>query len=51
MASLGFTKEMAHVIRFVDANEFTIEVWLIDTRTPERRETKFIEYAFKRPAR
>jgi len=48
MKAMGFTKEFAHVLNFSGDDEFTIEVLLIDTRTAERREIKFMEYQFKR---
>jgi len=48
MKSMGFTKEFMHVIDFRGPDEFVIEVHFVDTRTPERRELKAMEYVFKR---
>jgi hypothetical protein len=48
MKSMGYTKEFVHVLDLRSADDFAIEVWLVDTRTPARREMKFMEYTFKR---
>lgn len=48
MKAMGFTKEFVHVVDFKSADEFTIEVRFIDTRTPERKEMKFMTYSFTR---
>jgi hypothetical protein len=48
MKSLGYTKEFVHVLDLRSADEFAIEVWFVDTRTPARREMKFMDYTFKR---
>lgn len=48
MKAMGYTKEFVHVLDLRDADEYAIQVWFVDTRTPERREFKFMEYTFKR---
>jgi len=48
MKAMGFTKEFVHVVDFKSADEFSIEVRFIDTRTPERKEMKFMTYSFVR---
>ena len=46
MKAMGLTKEFVHLVEFPTADEFSIEVWFIDTRTPERKEMKFMTYRF-----
>jgi hypothetical protein len=48
MKSMGYTKEFAHVLAPRSADEFAIEILMIDTRTPARRELKFMDYKFTR---
>jgi len=48
MKAMGFVKEFVHVVDFKSADEFSIEVRFIDTRTPERKEIKFMTYRFAR---
>jgi hypothetical protein len=48
MKAMGFTKEFVHVIDFKNPDEFSIEVWFIDTRTAERKEIKAMDYSFRR---
>jgi hypothetical protein len=48
MKSLGHTKEFIHILDFRNDDEFVIEVWFVDTRTPQRREIKFMAYKFNR---
>lgn len=48
MKAMGLTKEFVHVVDFKSADEFVVEVLIIDTRTPARKEMKFMEYAFAR---
>jgi hypothetical protein len=48
MKSMGYTKEFAHVLAPRSADEFALEVWMIDTRTEARREFKYIDYKFTR---
>jgi hypothetical protein len=48
MKAMGYTKEFVHVLDLRGPDEFSIEVRIIDTRTPERREMKYITYAFTR---
>jgi len=48
MKAMGLTKEFVHVVDFKSADEFSIEVRFIDTRTPERKEMKFMTYSFAR---
>jgi hypothetical protein len=48
MKAMGFTKEFVHVLDLRGPDEFAIEIHFIDTRTPERREIKFMEYVFTR---
>jgi hypothetical protein len=48
MKKMGFTKEFAHVLDLRTPEDFSIEVLMIDTRTEERKEMKYIEYLFHR---
>lgn len=48
MKAMGFTKEFVHTLDLGHPDELAIEVWFIDTRTPARREMKFMTYTFKR---
>ncbi len=48
MKAMGFTKEFVHVLDLRSADEFAVEVWFVDTRTPARREFKYMDYSFKR---
>ena len=48
MKSMGFIKEFSYVINLEGADEFAIEVLMIDTRTAERREQKMMVYEFVR---
>jgi hypothetical protein len=48
MKALGHSKEFVHVLDVRNEDEFAIEVWFVDTRTPARREFKFMDYSFKR---
>ncbi len=48
MKAMGYTKEFAHVLDLRSKDEFVIEVWFVDTRTPSRREFKYMDYTFKR---
>jgi hypothetical protein len=50
MKALGFTKEFVHVMDLRSDDEFAVEVWIVDTRTPARKEMKYMEYVFKRKA-
>jgi hypothetical protein len=48
MKRMGFTKEFAHVLDLRSPDQFAIEVRIIDTRTPARKEMKYVEYLFNR---
>lgn len=48
MKAMGYTKEFVHVLDLRKPDEFVVEVWFVDTRTPARKEFKYMEYAFKR---
>ena len=48
MKSMGYDKEFLHVIDFTKPDEFTIEVYFIDTRTSERKENKAMTFQFTR---
>jgi hypothetical protein len=48
MKALGHSKEFAHVLDLRSADAFAVEVWFIDTRTPARREFKYMTYEFQR---
>ena len=48
--AMGYTKEFIHALDLRGPDEFTIEIYFINTRTPERREMKFMTYTFKRKA-
>lgn len=48
MKAMGYKKEFVHVLDIRGENEFSVEVWFVDTRTEKRRETKFMEHNFKR---
>lgn len=48
MKAMGYTKEFVHVLDLKSDNEFAVEVLFVDTRTPAKREFKFMEYTFKR---
>lgn len=48
MKSMGLTKEFLHVLDLKSSDEFKVEVFFIDTRTPERKEIKALDYTFKR---
>ena len=50
MKALGFTKEFVHALDLRSADEFAVEVWIVDTRTPASKEMKYMEYVFKRKA-
>jgi hypothetical protein len=50
MKAMGLTKEFLHVVDLSNPDQLAIEVWFIDTRTPARKEIKFMEYQFKRKA-
>lgn len=48
MKALGHTKEFVHVLDLRSPDEFTVEVWFVDTRTAARKEFKYMAYTFKR---
>jgi hypothetical protein len=48
MKKMGLTKEFAHVLLLRSPDQFAIEVWVVDTRTPARKEMKYVEYLFQR---
>jgi hypothetical protein len=48
MTALGLTKEFAFAPREVDDDHYVVEIRFIDTRTPERKEIKFMEYDYQR---
>jgi hypothetical protein len=48
MKTMGYTKEFIHILDIRSPDEFAIEVWFIDTRTPARREFKYMDYSFTR---
>jgi hypothetical protein len=48
MKAMGLTKEFLHVLDLKNPDEFVIEVWFVDTRTPAHREFKFMDYTFTR---
>jgi hypothetical protein len=48
MKAMGFTKEFVHVLDLRSKDEYAVEIWFVDTRTPARREFKFMDYVFKR---
>jgi hypothetical protein len=47
MKALGHTKEFVHVLDMSNPKEFVIEVWFVDTRTPARKEFKYMDYTFE----
>ena len=46
MKSMGFTKEFAFALDFTASNKFSVKVYMIDNRTPNRREMLMMEYQF-----
>jgi Protein of unknown function (DUF1579) len=48
MKAMGYTKEFVHQLEWKSDDAFSIEVFFVDTRTPERKELKAMEYAFMR---
>lgn len=48
MKAKGFAKEFAHVLDFRCPDEFAIDAFYADTRTPERREMKAMAFVFTR---
>ncbi len=48
MKAMGLTKEFVHVLDLRGPDKFAIEIHFVDTRTPERREIKFMEFVFTR---
>lgn len=48
MKAMGFEKEFAHELDFRNSDEFSINVYYIDTRTPQRREMKAMSFDFTR---
>ena len=48
MKAMGYTKEFLHVLDQKSDDEFDIEVWFVDTRTPARKEIKAMEFRFRR---
>ena len=48
MKAMGYTKEFVHVLDLRGADEYAVEVWFVDTRTPARQEFKYMDYTFRR---
>ena len=48
MKAMGFDKEFAHELDFQNADNFTINVYYIDNRTPKRSEMNAMSFAFER---
>ena len=50
MKAMGLDKEFIHELDFSNPDKFTITVYFIDTRTPERKEEKAMVFSFERKA-
>lgn len=48
MKAMGFDKEFAHVLDLRKPDNFELEVYFVDTRTPDRKETRAMKFAFSR---
>ena len=48
MTAMGFTKAFAFGLVLTSSDEFTVNIYMIDTRTPARREMLMMEYTFTR---
>jgi hypothetical protein len=51
MKAMGLTKEFAFALDLTDAAHPKLAALMIDTRTPERKELKLVEYAFERASK